>query len=184
MAGVSLIEVLVTVLILGFGLLGLAGLQSKLSIGLLESKERAQALVMLTNLTERIDVNRQNAAAYVSTSPLGTGDQQPVDCTTTTTQAARDLCEWSHALKGFSATKDNEAVGTMPGMRGCIAQVQTADETSGVCRPAVYRVTVAWQGMHPTKAPAVNCANDAYGNDDKMRRAISTQISIGLQGCQ
>jgi type IV pilus assembly protein PilV len=180
--GVTLIEVLVTIVILAFGLLGLAGLQSKLDLGTLESYQRAQAIVLLTNLAERVTANRANAAAYVSADPLGKGDSQPADCSTVAAGAARDLCEWSKALKGSSEVKSSVNVGAMTDARGCITEIQAPDPTTGICTPGVYRITVAWQGLHQTKEPSVACGKDLYG-EDSYRRAISTNVSVGLPSC-
>src|SRR4051794_5784807 len=122
--GVTLIEVLVTIVILAFGLMGLAGLQSKLDLGMIESYQRAQAIVLLTNLAERVTANRANAAAYVLTDTLGTGDSQPEDCSTVAAGAARDLCEWSNALKGSFEVKSSANVGAMTDARGCVTEIQ------------------------------------------------------------
>ena len=47
--GTSLVEVLVTLVILAFGLLGVAGLQAKMSLAQMESYQRSQALMALMN---------------------------------------------------------------------------------------------------------------------------------------
>src|SRR5262249_18984225 len=52
--GTSLIEVLVTLLILAFGLLGVAGLQSKMGLAEMESYARSQALLVLSDMAERL----------------------------------------------------------------------------------------------------------------------------------
>ena len=45
--GVSLIEVLITMVVVAFGLLGLAAFQAKAQVGSIESYQRAQAAVLL-----------------------------------------------------------------------------------------------------------------------------------------
>src|SRR5450830_905077 len=103
--GTSLLEVLITIVILAFGLLGLAGLQGKIQQAEVESFQRAQATLLLADMYESISANRANAANYVSANPIGTLDSQPTDCTTVTPrppQADQDICEWSNALKGAS----------------------------------------------------------------------------------
>ena len=74
-------------------------------------------------------------------------------------------------------------VGAMTGARGCITQVQAKDESTGVCTQGIYQLTIAWQGMHPTLAPAQACGRDLYGADDKLRRAISVRVAVGLPHC-
>ncbi len=60
---------------------------------------------------------------------------------------------------------------------------QAADLTAGICRPAIYRVTVAWQGMLATVAPGVTCGQGLYGTDDGLRKAISAPVVAPLLGC-
>ena len=180
--GTSLLEVLITIIILAFGLLGLAGLQSKIQLAEMESFQRAQATLLLSDMVERISTNRADAASYVVAAPLvGTGDTQPADCTTLAVGFSRDVCEWSNALKGASEQINSTNTGAMLGGRGCIAQVQAPDSTAGVCLAGVYRVTVVWQGMNPTAPSALTCGQGSY--TPTTRRAISSQITIGLPTC-
>ena len=74
--GAALIEVLVSILIVSFGLLALAGLQTKMNSALLEAYQRAQALTVLEDMTQRIQANQNQSANYVAAS-LGTGDGGP-----------------------------------------------------------------------------------------------------------
>jgi len=180
--GTSLLEVLVTIVILAFGLLGLAGLQAKIQLTEAESFQRAQATLLLADMHERISVNRDNAANYVSTGAIGTGDTQPTDCTAVTLQASRDICEWSNALKGASEKMGTNNTGAMEGGRGCISQVQAPDASAGVCFPGVYQITVVWQGKNPTSASALTCGQGLY-TPDTTRRAISSQVTVGLPHC-
>jgi type IV pilus assembly protein PilV len=182
-AGLSLVEVLVTVVILAFGLLGIAALQAKMQVGSIESYQRAQAVVLLDDLRARLLGNPAHAADYVTTAPLGTGDSPAADCTTLAIGAARDLCEWSQELQGAAEqTSSGANSGAMIGARGCVEQVQAPDPTAGVCKPGVYRVTVAWQGMHETRASSLACGANQYG-PDANRRAIAVQVTIGLPDC-
>ena len=181
-AGTSLIEVLVTVVLLAFGLLGIAAFQAKAQVGALEAYQRAQAVVLLEDLQARMSGNPAGSAGYVTASPLGTGEAE-VDCTGVAAGTARDRCEWGSMLRGASETQGTNSVGAMIGARGCVEQIQARDTTTGVCRPGIYRATVAWQGMHPTTAPALTCGKDSYGQNDNMRRAISVRIAIGTPSC-
>ncbi|MHB1054222.1 MAG: type IV pilus modification protein PilV, partial [Thiobacillus sp.] len=64
--GTSLLEVLVTILILAIGLLGLAGLQARLQVSEMESYQRSQALILLDDMASRIAANRPNALSYAT----------------------------------------------------------------------------------------------------------------------
>lgn len=180
--GSSLIEVLVTVAILAFSLLGIAGLQSKIGIAEMESYQRAQALVALSQMTERIASNTANAGAYVTGNTIGTGDNQPATCTGIAQGPNRDLCEWSNSLKGSGETSGAASVGAMMGGRGCITGV-APNPAPGVCTAGTYQVSVAWQGMAPTAAPALACGTGLYGANDAFRRVVSATVSVPTTSC-
>jgi type IV pilus assembly protein PilV len=182
-AGTTLIEVLVTVVLLAFGLLGIAAFQAKAQVGTLEAYQRAQAVVLLEDLQARISGNPENSATYVTSATLGTG-ATVVDCTGVAAGSARDLCEWGAMLRGAAETQGTTSVGAMIGARGCIEQIQARVTAKGLCKPGIYRATVAWQGMHPTQAPVLTCGKDSYGANDNMRRAISVRIAVGTPNCQ
>lgn len=190
-AGFTLLEVLITLIILAVGMLGLANLQSKIHVTEIESYQRAQAVLLMQDMVDRINSNRSDdaIAGYVSASVLGTDTAEDcadatLDAITPATKrmAARDRCQWSDALLGASETRGGGSVGAMIGARGCIEQVQAPNDAAGVCTPGIYRVTVAWQGLHSTRAPALGCGAGDYG-DDALRRAIATEITIGLPRC-
>ena len=176
-SGFSLIEVLVALIITALGLLGLAALQAKLQVSGIESYQRAQALLLVQDMGDRIATNRKHAADYVTTSgALGTGDTPTADCSTLSTIALQDRCEWSKTLQGEAEKSGNAQRGAMTGARGCIQDLGNAS----------YLVSVAWQGMIPLTAPAgVTCGAGLYGTsgtpcaDDKCRRAVTTIVRIG-----
>jgi type IV pilus assembly protein PilV len=184
--GTSLIEVLVTLVVVAFGLLGLAAFQAKAQVGSIESYQRAAAAVLLEDMQARMTGNHADAASYVTAAPLGTSDGMSADCSAAASRAARDKCEWSLDLKGAGETVGTGAgtrqAGAMQGAVGCVAEVQARNAAAGVCTPAVYLVTVAWQGLHPTRAPAQACGQGRYGADTN-RRAMSVRVAVALPTC-
>jgi len=180
--GISLIEVLIAMVILAIGLLGLVGLQGRLHVTQVESYQRAQALILLQDMQNRIVLNRADAAAYVTAEPLGTGMAPPGCPVANATRVERDVREWCEFLIGASETLDGAAVGAMVGGRGCINEIAT-DE---------YLITVAWQGMAPTATPPVPvdpdiepCGAGEYDGpvgspcvDDLCRRVVTTVVRI------
>jgi type IV pilus assembly protein PilV len=189
--GTTMLEVLVTMIVLAFGMLGLAGLQSKLHLAEMEAYQRGQAVVLLSDMVQRIYANRPSATSYVTgtASPLGVGDTQPaptacsaLPLATPGQLATRDQCEWSNALKGAAEARASTNAGAMIGARGCVEQFQAANPASGVCAPGIYRVTVTWQGLNATVAPALTCGSGLYGAAS-LQRAISTNVTIGLLQC-
>lgn len=172
--GFSLLEALITILILAFGLLGIGGLQVRVQTTQSEAYQRAQALMLVQDMANRISANRANVSSYLTNgTPIGTGDSQPSSCTST--GAAQDICEWSNELKGTSEALSGSNVGAMLGARGCVDQIGT--------NPAVYRVTVAWQGLSVLTTPNFSCGQGSYGSNDAYRRAIAIQIPIACLTC-
>jgi len=191
--GSSLLEVLITVLILSFGLLGLAGLQNKNQQALQEAYQRAQALLLLSDLSERMNANRVAAPNYVFANTLGTGDSQPENCNSLPVTATKDLCEWSNALKGSAELSTNSSnslsggdtsrIGAMIDARGCIEQLQAPDSSSGVCKPGIYKISVVWQGVNKTSVPTNSTCGEGQYGDDAYRRVLTQQVSVGLLSC-
>jgi type IV pilus assembly protein PilV len=181
--GTSLVEVLVTLMILSFGLLGVAGLQSKIGVAEMESYQRAQALLALSQMTERLSANAAQAANYVSNNAVGTGDAEPADCAGVAAGPNRDLCEWSNTLKGTGETSGGTRTGGMLAGRGCITQLQAPNPALGVCSAGIYQVAVAWQGMAPTAAPVLACGTGLYGANDAYRRLIAATVSVPTTSC-
>lgn len=170
--GFSMLEVLITIVILAFGLLGLGGLQARIQTTETEAFQRSQAILLLQDMTNRISANRVNAASYLTNgTPLGStgtsSDSLVTDCSALT-GFAKDKCEWGNELKGAAEQKSGNA-GAMTGARGCIDQLGT--------NPPVYRITVAWQGLTLLSAPSLTCGQNSYGSDG-YRRAIANQLPI------
>jgi len=181
--GAAMIEILVSILITAFGLLALAGLQTRMNAATLESYQRAQALTLLHDYAGRMEANGAQSANYVTASPVGTDDEEPADCSALTVRAERDRCEWSNALKGAAEVQGGANTGAMIGARGCVEQLSAANPASGVCQPAAYRISVVWQGFNATVVPPVGCAAGEYGADDSLRKAVSARIVVPLPSC-
>jgi type IV pilus assembly protein PilV len=164
-AGYVMLEVLVTIVILVFGLLGLAGFQMRTSVAEQEAYQRVQALLLVQDMVERIYANRANAATYIQ-DDIGSSGVKRNDCAGHTGKD-KDVCEWHNALIGASENLGGATVGTLLGGQGCI--------TAGAANE--YFVTVVWQGLTRTVAPGSPCGQNDYGND-ALRRAISMRVQI------
>lgn len=177
--GATLIEVLVTIVIIAFGLLGMAGLQIRMQMSEMEAYQRSQALMLLNDMASRIQTNRAAAASYVTgtATPLGTGR----DCNSmaSANRVQIDLRDWCNSLKGaaeyIDQTSGQDARGAMVGGRGCITLAADGD----------YVVSVAWQGLAPVSEPpsSVACGKDAYNTgtacvNDRCRRVVTTIVRI------
>lgn len=169
-AGTTMMEVLVSIIIVVLGLLGLAGLQSQAALSEMEAFQRAQAVVLLQDMVDRINANRRQSIEYV-TAGVGTGEDVE-DCSGAATVAARDLCEWSNALLGAAEASAGLSVGAMVGARGCVTAISAT-------MPRQFMVSVVWQGLRPTAEPQITaCGQGEYGANG-LRRAITSTIVIG-----
>lgn len=192
LAGFTMLEVLVSLLIAVLGLLGLIGLQTQAQLAEFESYQRAQALVLANDMVDRMVFNRATDAAgyvvgwkcYIVTTDATAGDRflgksntvapACVDGTIAgdpKTRADADLVAWNDLLQGSSETVTASAarVGGMLGARGCV----TRNPASGV-----IRVSVAWQGLAPTVASADKCGTGLYGTNDALRRVVFTELVV------
>ena len=175
-SGTTMVEVLVTMIILALGLLGLAGLQSRLQLSEMEAYQRAQAIILLNDMASRIATNRGAASTYVtgSDAPVGAGMTCP---TATASIKDVDIGEWCNALQGAAETSGESLMGAMVGGRGCVEDLGDNE----------YLVSVAWQGLTPLSPPSDDfaCGQGSYdgGADstctgDRCRRIVTTIVRI------
>jgi len=196
-AGYSMIEVLVSLVILLLGLLGLIGLQAKAHNAEIESYQRAQAIVLLQDMFDRMNANRNDAYNLAYSDAVVGGGGALTNCAGKT-GAAFDLCEWDNLLKGAtevsasgsgtcSSASGANCVGAMIGARGCIVYDATTELTdsagTGLPGTGVYTVSVAWQGFAPVASPpaTLTCGSGAYGSESR-RRIVSSTIRIAALG--
>lgn len=155
--GFSLIEVMVTIVIVGIGLLGLAGLQARALTAEAESYSRGQALVLLQDMSQRLEANLVGAKAglsAISITNLGCG----YTCTGTD-MLATDLCQWNTTLTSATA---------LPGACGCVEGLSSSSE---------ILVSVAWRGRDTAVAPTASqtCGS---GTITSGRHVVSTRIRL------
>lgn len=160
--GFSLLEVLITMVVLAVGLLGLAGLQGRAINAETESFSRGQAMMLANELTDRMGANlaevktsttastgynQQDGASIKTVFGTGytnncitagnnTSTLQAQCCAGKISMAARDLCEWDLALKGIAeSTASGGKIGGMSGARACVFQTT----------PSEFEIDVVWQ---------------------------------------
>lgn len=183
--GFTLLEVLIALVLVSIALLGLAGLQARAQHAELEAYQRSQALLLINDITSRINLNRQARRCYVTEDAqnnaysLGVGTDNFPNCVgfgnnETRTLADADMQAWDDLLDGASESQSGQEIGALVGARGCI-DFDPANNT--------ITVTVAWQGEVPTTAPPadVTCGEDQYG-DEKLRRTLTETIAFADLG--
>lgn len=183
--GFTLIEALVAMLILVFGMLGTAGLMVRAQQAEFESYQRKQALILIDDFVSRAQANRTVAddcyAITTDTSTgtpyLGTGNSTVFNCTAGSPQAAAranaDLPALEAALLGAGETTGGSNVGALLNARGCVSV--TGDDVAGF----TFTVSIAWQGSVETGAPpaSATCGKDQYGSES-LRRVVTATFFV------
>jgi type IV pilus assembly protein PilV len=182
-AGFSMLEILIALVISLVTLMGAAGLVVRTVQQEVEAVQRLQALTLVQDMVERINVNRLVAACYSNAAngiTVGTGANKAglPDCTAGTAnqndRAEADIDEWHDLLTGISVQNAATTnIGAMIDARGCITQENAATNT--------YRVSVAWQGLSDTTEPTNTCGDGLYSTDES-RRTVSMLVRIGDLG--
>ncbi|HRN61246.1 MAG TPA: prepilin-type N-terminal cleavage/methylation domain-containing protein [Luteimonas sp.] len=126
MRGISLIEVMVSVVIIAIGLLGIAAMQSVALRGSQGSLETSQAVMQTNAIMEAMRANRRNADDYNTAGMV---------CTATlgVSLVENDLSSWITALKASIGTAaDVTTCGQIAGCPdACVVTVQWDDQRAG-----------------------------------------------------
>lgn len=181
-AGFSMLEVMIALMIFSIGMLGLAGIMARAHNAEIESYSKSEAVLLVNEMAERIEVNLANAKlglapdagttpGYNTTTVFGTGNPD-LDCTDPTavpSVAARDLCEWDLMLKGAAEEKSGAKLGRLKGARGCIRYVAATRE---------YKISVAWAGQEGFSAPPADLTCGASAIAAQFRRVVARTVRM------
>jgi type IV pilus assembly protein PilV len=168
--GFTLLDVLIALVVLAFGMLALARTIGRSSQAEMEAYQRTQAMTVVSELVDRIRNNPKNAALYV-------GDYLPAgpieDCAALDPAdvVGRDRCEVRNRLRGADIVDSEKAIGAPIAARACVM----------VAAANVYVVAVAWQGLLAT-APADSPCGVGEFDREETRRVYSTVIQIATLG--
>jgi type IV pilus assembly protein PilV len=121
MRGISLIEVMVSVLVLGVGLLGIAAMQSVALRGGQSSLESTQAVMQTTAIIEAMRANWRNAGDY-NTAMM-------CDAKPGTTLDVNDLNNWVASLQDSIGSGACGQISGCPG--ACVITVRWDDSRAG-----------------------------------------------------
>lgn len=193
--GFTLIEVLVTLVILLFGLLGIAGLIIQGQRAAYEAYQRQQALAMASDMAERMKANPTQGGAYADLAKPGTepgAGSVAVECkgSSSCLTATSDVAAWRKLLSGAlesrgDGTGSDKAVGGVIDARGCVEPVPPVPGDPPLPAPSArYRVSVTWQGKYETAAPPERVEEDGsacgvgiYGKAS-LRRLVSLDLIV------
>lgn len=173
--GFLLIEILVSLVIIAFGLLALAGFVTKATTLATDTVQRTRASTLLSDMAGRLLTNKQLAVAgnYVAASQPATGYGTPsaAGVCPGVGVAGADLCGWHNLLLGVNDAREDGNAAAL-GYRGCIARDPVV--------PTMFTITVAWGGTTPGEPDAVrtsDCGENQFGDDD-YRRVLRTTVRI------
>jgi type IV pilus assembly protein PilV len=183
-AGMALIESMVTIVVIAFGLLGVAGLVSRSFVTEAEATQRTHAQLLLQDMVTRIEANRANVVAYVTGDTGITGyvtNQQGnavlQSCSPADPLVTRDRCEWGQLIAGADERINAVNSAVLTGAIGCVYELDAFNR--------IYAVAIAWQGPSAGAAPGTDpsfdpagCGRNLYGNETN-RRLVTTVLRIG-----
>lgn len=132
-SGLSMIEILITILILAVGFLGVAGMQLLNLKTVNNTQYRTLATLHAYDMAERMRTNVDGVSGgfyEISTRPSSASS-----CTTCTAQqlAEMDAYQWNNQIRVYGSSP---SVADLPNGQGTVANVSGTD---------FYDITVSWQ---------------------------------------
>ena len=189
-SGFTMIEVLVTFVILAVGVLGVVSLLASSKTSEYESVQRARAITMADGMLEKIRGNPQ----ALSTTPgynIGTGN--PLDgavyatepapnCLTASCSPAQlanhDLWAFERALEGASVTVGGDNTSGLIDPRACITFTPWGPHANS----GQISVLIQWDGLQETGdgviAGGVVCGGDPAGTDPTRRSIVVSSFVV------
>ena len=179
--GFTLLEVMLTVVIISFGLLGLGGLHVQSKQSNLIGVQRSVASQLAHDLFERMRSNPAALGSYVPSDSArvlsGAVVSEPSpNCASVATLcdpiqlAAHDLWDWERRLGGALTTDANSSpVGELLSPTACIGR--PAGGGSGT-----YTIAIAWRSTKPVGDPSIDASSvaDACGADTGKYDLVSS----------
>ncbi|MEJ8292505.1 type IV pilus modification protein PilV [Delftia tsuruhatensis] len=150
--GLSLLESLIAILVMALGVLGILGLQMRTLADTQSSFRRTQAIRLIEDLSERIQINPdglRSLSSYASAwNDKNLTDPQCTDCTPGAL-AQRDILEWKKSVAN-----------TLP--NGDASVFLAADETSDGNRRQLG-VMIAWRANERAAKKSDGTDDSSYG---------------------
>ena len=193
--GFSMIEVLISLLIIQIGLLGLVGTQIVAQRAEAEAYQRAQAIILLNDMVERINASRSNVSCFAFTNATtgtpyeGVNDAGHYSGTCGVAMVDQSITAWDRDLQGAaerSGSASGPKIGSIYNARGCVSSFVDA---YGITE---YVVAVVWQGQSDSFGPnsvaaaqssntalqqAAACGTGLYSSD-AQRRMVYDVVQI------
>lgn len=182
-AGFTIVEVLISMVIVSLALLSSIAMQTLSKRSNFDAAQRTTAAHLAGSLLERMRNNPDALLTYITAGDLGDGSLgllPPTDCTlaaadcTADQLAGYDLWEWEQLIDGRFEMDAGRAVGGLLNPTACI-------RGPGFGGNGVYVVAIAWRGMANIGNPVLdNCGVGLrdYGDNNANRRLLFVQTFI------
>ncbi|MDB2385813.1 type IV pilus modification protein PilV [Shewanella sp.] len=166
--GLTLIELMVSLVILVIGLIGIFNLHIVAKHGSFESFQQTQAAYLAHDIVNRMKLNRSELSNYADTY---TGVREKVNsCETkicSTTQMLHwDQYQWDQTLLGALEQAEGRNIGGLDSPIACVTE--GAGEVS---------VTITWRGVRALGSPATT-PSDCGHSLGKKRRVFTLKTMI------
>ncbi len=178
--GATLIEVLISLVIMSVGMLGVASLQLNAKRVNYDSVQRTLAANVVLDMVEKMRTNKNALDSYVTSGVGGQSISTPTSChgsstsCTSTDLAAYDLWMWERTIDGLAETATNGSttlsVGGLVSPTGCITH-----------NAGQVTISVAWYGSIEMSNPTANTCGEGlgkYGDDDERRQLFTLTTYI------
>ena len=170
--GFTLIEVLITFIIVAIGLLGFMAYQVNAMNQAVETYQRGQVMNELISMANRIRLNAPAAyrGEYLDNS-INFGKIPLEACGNLPTIAKRDLCEFNNIL--YSGNQFTQAEFVPAGTLSCIRELPSGQP--GDLR--VFRIEIVWPGQaQGVTSIAIPCGEDEI--DEEYRRGLFRDVAV------
>jgi type IV pilus assembly protein PilV len=147
--GFTLIEVLISALILAVGLLGVAALQTQGLKHNVSAMYRTQAVQFSNDIIDRIRANPTGSyAVALASSPIAaTNCSSSTAACTVATMAQYDLTQWKCTLGNFTTDSDCTTLAAADDSTNLSLGLPSGDG-SIVLTSGIYTVTISWADDH------------------------------------
>lgn len=183
LAGATLMEALIAIVVLSMGFLGIGLLQLQSKHLNLQAIQRSVASQLANEMIERMRNNNSSLSDYLTTVGEGAISSEPTpDCSPSypclgQQLAAHDLWQWEQMIDGASETKAGANTGGLLIPTACV----TGPAGGGA---GTYTVTIAWRGPNATSDVSADTCGQSSGKydetsgDNVYRRLLSIDVFI------
>lgn len=182
-SGSTLLEALVSVVVLSIGLLGIGLLQLQSKHLNFQAIQRSTASMLTNEIIERMRNNRDQLGNYLATVGGGALEsEEDPECSVDNPcilqeLAGYDLWQWEQSIDGAAETLGSDNAGGLSQATGCITG--PAGGGSGL-----YTVSVAWRGQSTADSVSSNTCGTTTGKydensgDNAYRRLLAVNVFI------